>query len=256
MQQNNLLNLSDESLTPSLITTIKQLGDYEKIIQSASSQHPKPINQNKPKQKRGTANTQKSSSNISRVRRRIEEISLCNKWDFAFTLTIDQKKYNRYELSKFIKSFRRFLSNLNSSHRKKELPKITYLFVLEQHKDGAWHLHGLISGLIKEELYQKEDSLGWEKYEKKFGVSCLKEISDIHGWSIYLTKDLRHTAKNLDLETHSYYASKNLSRATTTFRGKAQYKKEIDWDYANEYCKLKLLPNAKSSAHDYIEYTE
>ena len=254
MQPNNLLNFSDESLTPSLITTIKQLGDYEKIIQSASSQ--KPTNQNKPKQKRGTATTQKSSSNISRVRRRIEEISLCNKWDYAFTLTIDQKKYNRFELNNFIKSFRKFISNLNTYHHKKELPKIHYLFVLEQHKDGAWHLHGLISGLVKDELYHKDDSFGWEKYEKKYGVSCLKEISDIHGWSIYLTKDLRNTAQNLDLETHLYYASKNLQRATTTFRGKAQYKKEVDWDYTNEYCRLKLLHNAKASAHDYIDYTE
>jgi len=60
----------------------------------------------------------------------------------------------------------------------------------------------------------------------------------------------------LDLETHLYYASKNLRRATTTFRGEAQYKKEVAWDYTNEYCRLKLLNNATASANDYIEYTK
>lgn len=80
-------------------------------------------------------------SSLARARRRILELALCNQWDYFCTFTLNPK-YDRHDLDKWYESFAQFVRD----QRKKHGTDIRYVFVPETHKDGAWHIHGLVYG--------------------------------------------------------------------------------------------------------------
>ena len=136
--------------------------------------------------KKGSKNTEKLSNNITRAKTTIREYALCNKWDFWCTFTINPRKYNRYHLDDYIKDFTEFIHNYN--RRKEE--KCRYLFIPEQHKDGAWHIHGFISGIAETDIYiNKFGYFAWKQYEEKFGfISMTKLDDDIERLASYCLK--------------------------------------------------------------------
>lgn len=76
-------------------------------------------------------------SSRNRAKREIRNIALNNKFTCFITLTLDPKKIDRYNADVVKKSFQNWLRN-NSSRK-----GLQYLFVAEEHKDGAIHFHGL-----------------------------------------------------------------------------------------------------------------
>ena len=98
-------------------------------------------------------------SNILRARKTLDELGNCNEWDYFVTLTVDPGKYDRFDLKSFYKAFSSFKRHLGF--------RFSYVFVPEQHKDGAWHLHGLISGLPIEQLSEYRLSDYWPYTEVK-----------------------------------------------------------------------------------------
>lgn len=93
-------------------------------------------------------NTEKLSNNISRAKSLIFEYAFCNSWDYFITLTISPDKFDRYSLNSYVKALGKFINNYNTNYHS----KIFYLLIPEQHKDGAWHMHGLISGILPKHL--------------------------------------------------------------------------------------------------------
>ena len=73
---------------------------------------------------------------------------MCNPWEYFVTLTIDPAKYDRYNLKEFHKHNAQFVRDYNKKHG----AKIKYLIIPEQHKDGAWHEHGLFLGIPQSHL--------------------------------------------------------------------------------------------------------
>lgn len=88
-------------------------------------------------------NEKKLDNNFSRARNMVLQYALCNQWDYFFTGTIDRAKFDRYDLD----TYQSRLSQFIRDKRKKYQSQIQVLLVPEHHKDGAWHIHGLISGL-------------------------------------------------------------------------------------------------------------
>lgn len=225
--------------------------------------NPKP----KPKKKRGTAsNDGKLQNSLSRSKRIVLELALCNEWEYFVTLTFDAEKMNRYRLEDICKRLGKWVNNYNS----RKGAKIKYLLIPEQHKDGAWHLHGLLMGLpishlrpfslderipnrIKELLRAGRQIYDWPAYRQSFGYVTVEAIRDPLRCAAYITKyitkDLLRSA--VSLNAHVYYSSHGLKRAELLRLGPVVKELEAP-DFENEYVHTKTF----SSLEEAISYFE
>lgn len=198
-----------------------------------------------------SVNTKKLGNNIVRARTCVREYGLCNDWDYFVTLTLDNAKRDRYDLSAFWKAFSQFVRD----YRKRYSVSVRYLFIPEQHKDGAWHAHGFLAGLPADHLrpftlqetlpaalldaLRKSGALyDWPLYRQKFGFVTVEPIRDkqraVSYITKYITKDLERSVTRLG--AHLYYASRGLHKAEEIKRG--QLVREVPVDYANEHCAI------------------
>lgn len=197
-------------------------------------------------QKRGKRNTEEFKKNdrklynsISRSKNAVYELAVCNSWDYGVILTIDQECFDRYDRKAIMKAFLYWLRIFSKKNIKEG--KIAYVFVPEMHKDGAWHIHGLIKGLPKEHLTFVKKEKGaryyqWDAYEKKFGISKIFTIRNIKKFARYITKFIKNPSKvqrTMELYSRLYYCSQGLRRSTVVEEGyDLMY---MDYEYENEY---------------------
>jgi hypothetical protein len=218
------------------------------------------------------ANDEKLAANISRAKGEIEELVACNPWEYFITLTLDPQKYDRHDLNKFRSDFARFIRHYNEGRNpEKQVLKVQYLLIPEQHKDGAWHMHGFIMGLplhhfraftlgeklpnyIRSKLLRGQSVYEWEPYRAKFGFCDFEPVRDLPKCANYvkkyITKDLSRCVSALG--AHLYYGSQHLRRAELLAHGYWQ-SDCIDLDarfsgaYENDYVKIVRLDIARLS---------
>lgn len=200
-------------------------------------------------------NDEKLDCNISRTRSKVFEYAMCNQFEYFITITLDRKKVvDRYDLDLFIKNLGQFIRN----ERRKTGNSIDYLLLPEEHKDGAWHMHGLIKGIDGSNLRQFKTSdylpkhmnkmilegrelYNWIPYADKFGFVSLEKIKDTERVSKYITKyiskDLTDTQKKRKYKK-LYYSSRGLNVAKKI--------KEGSWS-----AKIKLP--SKPFENDYVQ---
>ena len=77
---------------------------------------------------------------LSRTRRNIRELALCNDFDYFCTLTVNSAKCDRYSLDDVQDNLRKCLRNIRNNS-----DNFKYLIITEKHLDGAFHFHGLMS---------------------------------------------------------------------------------------------------------------
>lgn len=206
--------------------------------------------------KKGTKNTEKLSNNITRAKTNIREYALCNDWDFWCTFTINPQKYDRYHLDEYIKHFTKFIQNYN--RRREE--HIKYLFIPERHKDGAWHIHGFISGIEEKDIYtNKYGYFTWKQYEEKFGFISMtkldKDIDKLASYCLkYMSKDLEKSVQ--DLNAHLYYCSKGLKKAEVLYKGHAILHSDWDWIHPEGFCKIKTIDLRGVDLSEILEITD
>lgn len=209
----------------------------------------------KRREEKSIENPAKLANNISRAKSKIYELALCNEWDFFCTFTLDKTKYDRYDLGKFHKDYTQKIRDLN----KKEGYNIKFLLIPEQHNDGAWHMHGLMSGIpvnrvlpftvdhclpeyINSKLQRGENIYYWDTYREKFGFCVMERIKNIYRVSAYITK---YICKDLDksiqeLNEHLYYCSRGLKRSEEICKGYIDMPTidNINFEFENEYLKI------------------
>lgn len=193
-----------------------------------------------------SVNDNKLENNISRAKSKIFEYSMCNDFDYFVTLTLDPEKYDRFNLKEYIQKLGKFFRNYNRLHN----TKIKYLLIPEQHKDGAWHLHGLIKGILSKHLIKNKNGyLDWGHYTSRFGYMSLGTIKDKEACAKYITKyitkDMSNTIKELNAKC--YYCSKGLKVAEEIKRGTLC--REFQFDFENDYIKTSML---KADISDFI----
>ena len=156
-----------------------------------------------------------------RARSMVLQYALCNTWDYFFTGTLDEKKFNRYDLDKYQAKLSQFIRD----KRKAYGSQIQFLLIPEHHKDGAWHIHGMLAGLpdsvLRKFHYPEPKSLvnsaylNWPDYQKKFGFCSLAPIKNPVATAFYITKyiskDMSRRAG--DLGKHLYFHSRPLKKA-------------------------------------------
>lgn len=172
------------------------------------------------------ANEGKLDNSLSRTRSRITELALSNEWDYFFTGTIDQTKFDRYQMYTFREAFSQWIRDL----KKKYKCKIRFLVVPEFHKDGAVHMHGFLSG-IPDRCLVSFDTLAqtqpvpvkllgrgyssWTDYAKKFGYCSVAPIKNPIGCAFYITKYItKELCDRRDLlGKHLFFATQKLRGA-------------------------------------------
>lgn len=237
--------------------TVKQLGEHTVKISYCNTIRESGWEDDRIKVTKCSVNKDKLSNNLSRAKNIVKEYALCNNWDWWCTFTIDPQKYDRYNLDTYFREFAEFLHNYN--RRSPNEYKVKYCLVPEQHKDGAWHLHGFIRGIRPGDLYINQYGYyTWKQYEKKFGYISMDKIKNIDKCSSYILKYMtKDKDKNVtELNRHLYYASKGLEKATELYRGDAHIIGEWDWEHPDGYCKIKTLDSRKDNISEFMEIIE
>ena len=186
-------------------------------------------------------NDEKLDNNISRARTSVRELAMCNEWQWFATFTLNKDKQDRYNLDAFHKKLAKFISDQN--RRRPPEKKITYILVPEKHKDGAWHMHGLMGGLEKSDLYRnKFGYYGWKGYERSFGFLSIGRIKDPDAVIGYVCKYVTKTlAKDISAaNAHLYYRSRGLKEPELIFRelGAPVYGGKWDYEHPDGFCRL------------------
>ena len=198
---------------------------------------------------KNSVNDKKLDNNISRAKSRVKELGLCNIWDYFATITLDKKKYDRYNLKQFKTDLSQYIANLNKIYK----IKIRYILIPEQHKDGAWHMHGFFSGIPLSFMEQFDLSKPLDKYivdnyetvmnfpkmAEKFGFVSFDMIRDqekaVNYLIKYITKDLAKCVN--ELGAHMYYSSNRLNKAKDIIKGTSTAI-DIPFAFENEYCSV------------------
>ena len=184
----------------------------------------------------------KMDNNISRAKSKIFEYAFCNEWDFFVTLTIDKDKYDRYDLNKFVKDLGQWIQNYYKIYGS----KIWYLFIPEPHKDGAWHLHGLIRGVRPDHIVRNNYGyLDFPLYQKKFGFISMDYIRDHDAVSKYITKYITKELMCREFGQRTYYCSKGLQTAEVLYRIYDVDPDGFEWDFEHTdgFCRTSLVDN-------------
>ena len=164
----------------------------------------------------------KFESSLSRAKSQVYQYAICNEWDWFCTFTLDKTKKDRFDLKAFNRDLSLFLR-----HFRRKCPGLQFLLIPEHHEDGAWHMHGLISGLPKEFLapfvgntptmrkLRRKGYLNWPDYQDRFGFCSFGRIRSHDAVSAYITKYLNKSlsARVYEVGSHLYYASRGLKRA-------------------------------------------
>ena len=178
------------------------------------------------------------SNNLCRARNKIFEYCICNDFEFFVTLTINQNKYDRFNLKSYYKDFSQFIRD----YRKKYNLDIQYLFVPEQHKNGAWHLHGVIKGIPESHFKINSNGfLDWEVYKNRFGFISLDKIRNNEACSVYMSKYItKDFYKNTKIHKNNklYYCSRGLKTAEIVFKGNIDFDLLSFPNFENDYVKI------------------
>lgn len=169
-----------------------------------------------------TEHSGKFSQAFARARSRVLDYALSNEWDFFMTLTIDERKHDRFDCYGFLDDFAQWIRD----YRKKTGRKVQFLIIPEYHLKGGVHAHGLISGIPENDLLEFSKVLFpvprrlidggylcWLSYSAKFGFCSLSPVRDAVSVSLYITKYLSKDfdTRSGDFGRHLYRASRGLS---------------------------------------------
>lgn len=189
-------------------------------------------------------NDKKLSNHIARARTKVFEYAICNDFDYFITLTIDEKKLDRYDLKEYMKKLGQFIRN----YRRDYDANIQYLLIPEKHEDGAWHMHGLIKGIPEEHLKINEHGyLDWEHYKKRFGFCSIDKVKNREAVSKYITKYIRKSFDTdrgiTEKESKLYYCSRGLKKPEKIKEGilTTCEMSKIPFDYENDYVRTGIL---------------
>lgn len=181
-------------------------------------------------------------NSISRSKARILELALCNEFKWFCTFTQSEELRDRFDLKSFRKDFSMFVRNENRTREE----KIKYLLIPEQHKNGAWHMHGLLMGLTKSDLCENEYGyLDWSRYRRKFGFFSCSEIKDKTSCSKYITKYISKDFASINREAfgHLFFCSQGL-KGKEVLKWDYFTKCPVDsFDFQNEYVGVKWAEN-------------
>lgn len=153
-------------------------------------------------------------SSLYRTRTLIKDIILSNDFELFCTFTFDPTKTDRFNYNQCLSRMRIWIH-----HQKTKAPDLKYLFIPEQHKNGAWHFHALISnykGTLKKTSHKSatgREVYNMTSYRSGFTTAVKIDNKDAvaHYVSKYITKSF---IKKFNRKR--FFCSQNLKRPIKT----------------------------------------
>lgn len=147
----------------------------------------------------------------SRTVKKIYDIARSNPWEWFITLTFNGDKVNRYDYSMVSKKLSDWLKNM-----RKKCPDMIYLVVPEQHKDGAYHFHGLFMNINELDFsdsgkVDKHDRVIYNLLSYKWGFTTATKVTDFRKASGYLCKYITKDLCAMTKGRKRYWASRNVA---------------------------------------------
>ncbi len=196
----------------------------------------------------------KLENNLSRAKRTVKDLMLCNKFDYFCTFTFDGGKVDRYNFA----DCRKKLLNAFANYKKRYSSDFQYIVIPEFHADGAVHFHGVVRGIrdcdfyvpayIKKrldngELVEVPNTPGyvdWYYYSTRFGHFSCSKINHYERCASYITKYITKDLMLLPKGVHAFMNSTGLCRPELIFDNDdvpARFKPQFKGDY----CELARL---------------
>ena len=146
-------------------------------------------------------------SSLSRTKRNIRELALCNDFEYFSTFTVNSEKCDRYSLNDVQDKLKKVLHKIKRNNR-----EFAFLIITEKHKDGAFHFHGLIKGIS--DLYVNSNGyLSSMIFDNELGFNSFSKIKDYTKCCNYI---LKYITKDCIKNSHNqiYISSRGLKKAT------------------------------------------
>lgn len=165
---------------------------------------------------------------LSRTKRNIRELALCNNFEYFATFTVNSEKCDRYTLNNVQDEIKKILHKIKRKNK-----DFAFLIITEKHKDGAFHFHGLIKGIT--DLYINENGyLSSKIFTDELGFNSFSKIKDYTKCCNYITK---YITKDCIKNSHNqiYISSRGLKKAI-----KEEFQ-NIDFipSFTNDYVSIK-----------------
>lgn len=155
-------------------------------------------------------------NSLNRTKNAIYKYARQCKWDYFVTLTYDSKKVDRYDFSKCMSKACKWFENQHT----RNAVDLKYLFVPEQHNDGAWHVHGLIADADGMSFTDSGKRYGIKTIYNldgwRYGFSTAVEIDDTFKVSSYITKYITKELCAVTKGRKRYYRSRNIAEPIET----------------------------------------
>lgn len=135
----------------------------------------------------------RAASSVSRLKSRVQELILCNKWNCFVTFTLDKAKRDRDSIDAF-EALTRHLKYI----RQTRCSELKFMLLLEQHKNGGYHGHALMylpADFIADEfIINANGYFEWVDISSRFGFMSIKPydgtLRACNYVTKYVTKDL------------------------------------------------------------------
>ena len=121
---------------------------------------------------------------LSRTKRNIRELALCNNFTYFATITVNSQFADRFSLTNCQEILKKKLRRLKdrAKYNKKDFG---YIFITEKHKNGAFHFHGLVKGF---DFYTNKNGYLSCKDLDEIGFNSFSKIQDFEKTCNYITK--------------------------------------------------------------------
>lgn len=195
-------------------------------------------------------------SSYRRTRRMIFDLCMSNLWEYFVTFTFAEDKVDRYDYEECSKKMANWINNA----KKKFAPDIKYVVVPEQHKDGAWHFHGVFANVgdmtfLDSGRKDKHGRVIYNLYEYKFGFTTATYITDNMATCLYIqkyiTKDLCGNLYN----KKRYWCSRNLDKPKIEKRMYRNGLEEFENSLVTEDYRSNKVQGEFYDVYQYLIYT-
>lgn len=167
---------------------------------------------------------------ISRAKRMIREYILSNDFQYFFTATVNSAFCDRFSLTECQKNIRKIMKSI-----KRNNSDFKYIFITEEHKNGAYHFHGVCTD--PNDFYINKNNYKSSASFDKLGFNSFSEIRDKTKCANYITKYI--TKKCIRNEQGSiYFCSKGLKRALSYEIAPVDLYKFNKKIFENDYIKI------------------
>lgn len=146
-------------------------------------------------------------ASLSRTKRNIRELALCNDFEYFATFTVNSEKCDRYVLNEVQDKLKKVLHKIKRNNK-----DFAFLIITEKHKDGAFHFHGLIKG-INDLFINNNGYLSSKIFNNELGFNSFSKIKDYTKCCNYI---LKYITKDCIKNSHNqiYISSRGLKKAT------------------------------------------